>query len=242
MRCAPGTAPGTCCRISPQQMHAALGDAEVERMAGRAGLTGDELTAALSQHLPGIVSRSVRPAARRPRGRRGRRGSGRPGDAVAAAVGEQPAGAQSRARRQRSSRRGHHRRSRTLPARAAPALTRCRSLDCCLTGAGRTRNMDRWHHSSQSMSSGSASPRHRCGVRRGDRHPGRRFAADPAPLARAAGAHRRHRHRPGLHRIANSATRVFIGDQADPAFLGRVLAEIEGRRPSWTMAATSPVR
>ena len=51
------TAPGTCCRISPQQMHAALGDAEVERMAGRAGLTGDELTAALSQHLPGIVWR-----------------------------------------------------------------------------------------------------------------------------------------------------------------------------------------
>ena len=48
-------------------MHAALGDAEVERMAGRAGLTGDELTAALSQHLPGIVSRLARqaPAPRR---------------------------------------------------------------------------------------------------------------------------------------------------------------------------------
>ena len=54
------TGPGACCRISPQQMHAALGDAEVERMAGRAGLTGDELTAALSQHLPGIVSRLAR--------------------------------------------------------------------------------------------------------------------------------------------------------------------------------------
>jgi len=56
------TGPGACCRISPQQMHAALGDAEVERMAGRAGLTGDELTAALSQHLPGIVSRLARQA------------------------------------------------------------------------------------------------------------------------------------------------------------------------------------
>ena len=49
--------PGPCCRITPQQIYAALGDAEVERMAGRAGLTGDELTAALSQHLPGIASR-----------------------------------------------------------------------------------------------------------------------------------------------------------------------------------------
>ncbi len=60
------TAPGACCRISPQQMHAALGDAEVERMAGRAGLTGDELTAALSQHLPGIVSRLARQAPTQP--------------------------------------------------------------------------------------------------------------------------------------------------------------------------------
>ncbi len=43
--------------IAPEQLHAALGEAEVQRMAGRAGLTGDELVAKLSQHLPGIVNR-----------------------------------------------------------------------------------------------------------------------------------------------------------------------------------------
>ncbi len=52
--------PGAARRISPPMLHAALGDAEVQRMAGRAGLTGDELTAALSQHLPAIVGRLAR--------------------------------------------------------------------------------------------------------------------------------------------------------------------------------------
>lgn len=54
---------GTCCRLSPQQLHAALGDAEIERLAGRAGLTGDQLTAALSRHLPAIVFQQTRRAA-----------------------------------------------------------------------------------------------------------------------------------------------------------------------------------
>jgi uncharacterized protein YidB (DUF937 family) len=56
--------PGAGRRISPQQLHAALGDAEVQRLAGRAGLTGDELTAAMSQCLPAIVGRQARGKAR----------------------------------------------------------------------------------------------------------------------------------------------------------------------------------
>ncbi|MDA8249536.1 MAG: YidB family protein [Rhodospirillales bacterium] len=55
-------------RLSPQQLHAVLGNAEVARLAGRAGLTGDELTAELSQCLPAIVANLARSreTARRP--------------------------------------------------------------------------------------------------------------------------------------------------------------------------------
>ena len=52
--------PGEGRRISPEQLHAALGAAEVLRLAGRAGLTCDELTAALSRHLPDIAGRLLR--------------------------------------------------------------------------------------------------------------------------------------------------------------------------------------
>ena len=58
------TGSGVGRRISPPQLHAALGEAEVQRLAGRAGLTSDELTAALSQQLPAIVGRQAREQAR----------------------------------------------------------------------------------------------------------------------------------------------------------------------------------
>ncbi len=47
-------------RIPPHHLHAVLGDAEVARMAGRAGMTGDELTCDLSEHLPAIVAQAIR--------------------------------------------------------------------------------------------------------------------------------------------------------------------------------------
>ena len=59
--------PGPHQRIPPQQLHAALGCAEVARLAGRAGLTGDELTEELSERLPVIVA--ALPRGRAPRRR-----------------------------------------------------------------------------------------------------------------------------------------------------------------------------
>ena len=41
--------------LAAHDLHAALGDAEVRRMAERAGLSVDEFVGTLSQHLPGIV-------------------------------------------------------------------------------------------------------------------------------------------------------------------------------------------
>ncbi len=55
--------PGPHRRIPPLQLHAALGGAEVARLAGRAGLTGDELTEELSERLPGIVAALPAPPA-----------------------------------------------------------------------------------------------------------------------------------------------------------------------------------
>jgi len=59
---------GPCLRVTPQRLHAALGGAEVARLAGRAGLTADELTAGLSEQLPTLVAalQPTRRAARRP--------------------------------------------------------------------------------------------------------------------------------------------------------------------------------
>lgn len=51
---------GPLVRIVPAQLHAALGREAVQRMAARAGLTCDELTAELSEHLPAIVARMAR--------------------------------------------------------------------------------------------------------------------------------------------------------------------------------------
>ncbi|CAH2598588.1 protein of unknown function [Rhodovastum atsumiense] len=42
--------------VAPHDLHAALGDAQVQAMAHRANLTPDELVGKLSQHLPGIVA------------------------------------------------------------------------------------------------------------------------------------------------------------------------------------------
>lgn len=53
-------AAGPLVRIVPAQLHAALGREAVQRLAARAGLTCDELTAELSEHLPGIVARTAR--------------------------------------------------------------------------------------------------------------------------------------------------------------------------------------
>jgi uncharacterized protein YidB (DUF937 family) len=60
--------PGPCRRIPPEQIHAALGKAEIQRMAGRAGMTDDELAAELSQHLPRIVAQVRRASHRHPQG------------------------------------------------------------------------------------------------------------------------------------------------------------------------------
>ncbi len=50
---------GPLVRIVPAHLHAALGRETVQRLAARAGLTCDELTADLSEHLPGIVARAA---------------------------------------------------------------------------------------------------------------------------------------------------------------------------------------
>jgi uncharacterized protein YidB (DUF937 family) len=49
--------PGPNLPITPEQLHAALGDEEVRAMAGRVGLEPSELVAKLSEHLPGLVDR-----------------------------------------------------------------------------------------------------------------------------------------------------------------------------------------
>jgi uncharacterized protein YidB (DUF937 family) len=49
------SAPGEAMPISGAHLHAALGDAEVRAMSGRAGLQPDEFVAKLSEHLPGVV-------------------------------------------------------------------------------------------------------------------------------------------------------------------------------------------
>lgn len=62
---------GPLVRIVPAQLHAALGREAVQRLAARAGLTCDELTAELSEHLPAIVARTARdPGRHRHEGRR----------------------------------------------------------------------------------------------------------------------------------------------------------------------------
>jgi len=47
---------GPCLRVMPARLHAALGRAEVARLAGRAGLTEDEFVAELSEQLPALVA------------------------------------------------------------------------------------------------------------------------------------------------------------------------------------------
>jgi uncharacterized protein YidB (DUF937 family) len=44
-------------RISPEQLHGALGDGAVQSMATRAGLSPTELISQLSEHLPGVIDR-----------------------------------------------------------------------------------------------------------------------------------------------------------------------------------------
>ena len=98
--------------------------------------------------------------------------------------------------------------------------------DCFLTGAGRTRNMDRWHHYFPIYEQWFARYRGtdavfvEIGIQAGGSlQMWRRWLG---PRARIVGIDID----PACAAFADSATRVFIGDQADPAFLGRVLAEI----------------